>query len=65
MGLKFFSVGVIALTLAACSPEVEVEPEPTPLPITPEYNKVGEPTCPAGTELATTELGRTVCNPAE
>lgn len=62
MKLGSFSVGAIALILAACS-QLE-EPEPTPVYVTPKYDKLGAPSCPAGTELTTVEAGRTVCNPA-
>ncbi|KUJ79616.1 hypothetical protein [Ruegeria profundi] len=59
MKLKFVAVGAFALVLAACSQQEE----PAPVFITPEYDKFGTPSCPAGTELATTEAGQTVCNP--
>lgn len=58
MKLNLTAVCAIAFTLAACSqPE-----EPTPVYTTPEYNKFGSPSCPAGTNLDTTEEGQTICN---
>ena len=44
MKLKFAAVGAFALVLAACSQQEE----PAPVYITPEYDKYGTPSCPAG-----------------
>ncbi|MFG5380476.1 hypothetical protein [Yoonia sp. R2-816] len=64
MKLKVFAVGAIAPILAACSqPEEPAPVAPTPIYITPEYDKLGAPSCPANTELAIVEAGRSVCKP--
>ncbi len=59
MKLKLAAICATAFVLTACSQQEE----PAPVFITPEYDKFGTPSCPAGTELATTEAGQTVCNP--
>ena len=64
MKLKCFAASAIAIVLAACSQLEEPVPEkPTPVYIAPEYDKLGEPSCPANTELSVAEAGRTVCSP--
>lgn len=64
MELKCFAAGTIAIVLAACSqPEEPAPEEPTPVYIAPEYNKLGEPSCPVNTALSVAEAGRTVCIP--
>ncbi|WP_425043873.1 hypothetical protein [Primorskyibacter sp. S87] len=58
MKLKLAVLSSCALALAACS-----QPEPAPVYIQPSYDKVGNASCPAGYQLATTEAGATVCSP--
>lgn len=58
MKLKFAAVAAFSLLLAACS-----QPEPEPVYIQPSYDKVGNPSCIDGYQLATTENGATVCTP--
>lgn len=60
MKLKLAAICATAFVLTACSQQEE----PTPVYITPEYDKFGTPSCPAGYDIATTEAGQTVCNPA-
>jgi hypothetical protein len=58
MKTKFAAASVFALVLAACG-----QPEPDPVYIQPSYDKVGNPSCTTGYQLATTEAGQTVCSP--
>ena len=55
---KFAALTTFAFVLAACA-----EPEPEPIYVQPSYDKIGNASCPAGYQLATTEAGATVCQP--
>ena len=58
MKTKLAAVCAFALVLGACA-----QPEPDPVYIQPNYDKVGNPSCVEGYQLATTEAGQTVCTP--
>ncbi|MCE8545821.1 hypothetical protein KBY25_08285 [Ruegeria pomeroyi] len=47
-----------ALPLMGCS---EPEPEPVQILEAPSFDKLGNPVCPEGYSLATTETGEPVC----
>ncbi len=58
MTTKLALLGAFAFVLTACA-----QPEPAPLYVQPTYDKVGNASCTAGYQLATTEAGQTVCAP--
>ncbi|MFA3917431.1 hypothetical protein [Ruegeria hyattellae] len=58
MNLKVALLGSFVFALAACS-----QPEPEPVYVQPTYDKVGNPSCPGGYQVAATEAGATVCSP--
>lgn len=58
MKLPLASTIAFVLVLGACA-----QPEPEPVYIQPTYDKVGNPSCSTGYQLATTEQGATVCTP--
>lgn len=58
MTRKYLALTAVAFVLAACA-----QPEPEPVYVQPTYDKIGNASCPAGYQLATTEAGATVCQP--
>lgn len=58
MTRKFVALTAFAFVLSACA-----QPEPEPVYVQPSYDKIGNASCPAGYQLATTEEGATVCAP--
>ncbi|SDC22213.1 hypothetical protein [Ruegeria marina] len=58
--MRFTSIAMTAvvLTLAACA-----QPEPEPVYVQPTYDKLGNPSCYSGYQLATTPEGQMVCAP--
>ncbi len=59
MNLKLAAIGAVAFVLTACAQQEE----PTPVYAQPTYDKVGNATCPAGYQIASTTEGATVCAP--
>ena len=58
MTRKFVALAAFAFVLSACA-----QPEPEPVYMQPSYDKIGNASCPAGYQLATTAEGETVCAP--